>query len=231
MNKEITNCHKCGGLLTNHVETYIQDGEEVEVTGVDCISCSDVIAMQKYIDTKILTTGLIDRITLDLFDISRSWCYHNHNESTLKYKLRTLRELIDHGTPEDIKQLRLKLDIWQSYVNIGLKIKEFEHEVWFSELQSIVKKSNRKGMSANGPGSIKVMTFSMCARTMITIEDQGASITMIFTEDADNQSTMSFRGINAIEWQAVGMIDRVIEAFNKNELKFEDDSGVSYCGM
>jgi len=195
--------------------------------GAYCRDCDDQRIMADYINTRRLSTSIITNVSLQLVDISRPWGHAY--QDTRAYKHKTLRDIWEFGSVKDIEELCIILEIWASNVRIGAKIKEFENSVWFNGLQKVIRNSTKKGVSAK-LGSVSCLTFSMCARTMITIENKEASVTMMCIEDSETP-TMGFRGIDATERQAIDLINLMIESFKDGLLKFEEDTNVSYCGM
>jgi len=67
----------------------------------------------------------------------------------------------------------------------------------------------------------------MAGRTIITIEDDKSSVSMICIEDSD-EPTMGDKGIDATEKQAMHLIDLTIELFESGHLKFKEDTDVRY---
>ena len=225
MQNEPTNCQECNVSLADNRYTYIYRGSNI--IGAYCKECDDKRILNDYIKTRKLNTNLIINVSLDLSDIGRPW---SHREpDPYHYKLKTFREIFEFGSEQEIKDIITLLEIWYSNIKIRTKIQEFEKEVWFNGLQEIIRNSTKKGVSAR-LDDIKCLTFSMCARTMITIEDMDASVTMMCTEDSKIPS-MGFRGISATEQQAINLIDFIIKSFKDGLLKFEDDTDVSYCGI
>jgi len=223
MAEDPTNCTDCNASLERG---YVSIYRDKTLVASHCIACNRKHIMDDYLKTKRLTTSLVESVTSELYEVGRPWSYQ---EDVSKPNHLTFREIFESGSLEDVRALKNKLDVWESHTKIWNKIKDFEREVWFKGLQTIIMDSNKKGVSAELIG-IKCLTFSMCARTMFTIDDGESSVTMMCTEDSE-ESTMHFRGISATEKRAIELIDFVIETFNDGSLKFEDDNEVSYCGM
>lgn len=225
MDKRPTNCQQCNVSLSDR--PYIYMYRDDKIIGAYCCDCDDKNIMDTYLKTKVLRTRLIERISLDLCDVGRAWAYWE--PETRKYKNKKFNEIFFGGIVGELQDLQNKLDIWISNAKIHEKIKEFEKEVWFNGLQKIIQKSESKGVSAELP-SIKCLIFSMCARTMITIESETASVTMMCEEDS-HELTMGFRGIDATEQQALALITLIIDSWKSGYLVFKDDNKVSYCGI
>jgi len=220
---EPTNCDKCKASLDNGY-SYLYEGSEL--IGATCFKCSAQEELEKYIETKRLHSRFVNNITLDLYSLDDTRDYKDKDND---YNNKSLRYLISSASAKEFEVFKNKVDAYYSYIKICEKIKLFESEVWRKGLQKIIMNSHSTGVSANLIG-IKCLTFSMCGRTMFTIDDNESSITMMCIEDSNN-STMHFRGIDATEQRAIELIDFVIETFNDGSLIFKDDNEVSYCGM
>jgi hypothetical protein len=136
---------------------------------------------------------------------------------------------VREGTPEELEEVRLQLEIRCSFQKIHAKIKEFEQRVWFKGLQETIRRSKCKGVSATDTpfAGFHVLTYTMCGRTIITVEDKQSSVSMICLDDS-SESTMGDRGIDATEEQAIHLINLAIELYESGHLKFKDDKEVSY---
>jgi hypothetical protein len=221
MDNEPTNCQQCNAPLTNG---YCYTYKGTELIGAHCFDCDRLNIIQKYKETKVLSTRLLTNNILDLFDIGRPWSYHEGDLYT--YKNKTFREIIEFGTVKELEEVQLLLEIRISFQKIYVKMKEFEQKVWFKGLQETINASKCKGVSAI-LDEFKVLTYTMCGRTIITIEDKKSSVSMICANDSA-KSTMGDKGIDSTEEQAIKLIDLAIELYESGHLKFKDDNEVSY---
>lgn len=211
--KEPTNCDTCNASLDSYWHYEYKDDKIVKAT---CRDCNRKDMLQEYRQTKRLRSRLIEDNSLALYyvDMKKDWGFN------------------DNSFLEDLKT---RIEIQLSYKKIFDKIKEFEKEVWFKGLQKQVMDSRVKGVSAktkgytNGFNKFCVLTYSMCARTMITIEDDKRSVTLM-TEETSTESRMGFRGVDASEEEAISLIQLAIDLYHNESgtrLEFKEDTGVS----
>ena len=223
MDKEPTNCELCNSSL-EYGYCYTCDGSEL--VGVHCFDCDRLKVLQEYKETKVLKTKLLMNNIIDLMQMGRSFSYTEKDNRT--YRLKRFADIVTRGTPEEIEEVRLQLEIRASFTRIYDKMKEFEQKVWFKGLQETISKSKFKGVSAEIPfRDYKVLTYTMAGRTIITIGDEKSSVSMICLDDS-TESTMGDKGIDATEEQALYLIESAIELFESGYLKFKDDNDVSY---
>jgi len=223
--QEPIHCIQCKTSLEGKRYVYLYKGDQL--IEAHCFDCDRKNSIKSYVETGKLRTALINTVSLDLNDISRPWSHRDKDPYT--YNLPTFRQVFDSGSEETLKEVQTLLSIWMDYKKIYQAIKIFERDVWFNGLSKITHKSARKGMSAKLM-STKCLTFTMCGRTMITIEDDKASVTMMCNEDGEELS-MGFRGVDATAQEAIDLINLMIDSFKNGLLKFADDDEVSYCGM
>lgn len=216
---EPTNCDKCNASLDNGY-CYLYKGSEL--IGATCFKCDAQEELEKYIETKRLRSRFITNITLDLYSLDDARDYTDRDNTYNK----SLRYLIGTASVKEFEPFKYKVDAYYSYLKICEQIKLFESEVWFVGLKKVVNKSKVKGVSAKTK-QISVLTYSMCARTMFTIENSEASVTMMCAEDSETP-TMSFRGIDATEEQAINLIKLAIKKYKEGTLVFKKDTAVSY---
>ncbi len=224
MDDKPTTCDQCNASLE---QGYCYTYKGSELIGAHCFECDRLNTIQKYRETKVLTTRLLTSNILDLIDIGRAWSWHEQDRR--EYKHKRFYDIIESGTPEELEEVRLQLEIRASFQRIYNKMKEFEKKVWFKGLQDTISKSKFKGVSATKTPieDFKVLTYTMCGRTIITIEDKKSDVSMICFDDSE-ESSMGDKGINATEEQAIHLIELAIELFEMGKLKFEDDVNVSY---
>ena len=207
--KDPTNCDTCKASLERGYCYVYTNGE---LTGAMCFGCDRKEMLKEYLVGKRLRTRLVEDNSLQLYytDMKKDW--HFDNDAFLE-------------------EVKVRIDIHLSQRRIFDKIKEFEKEVWFKGLQKQVRAAKVKGVSAKTKlfGNFSVLTYSMCARTMITIENDTESVTMMTTEDSD-ENDMGFRGVDATEQQALSLIQLAIELYHNEggtKLVFEEDTKVS----
>ena len=221
--KKPTNCDQCGASLE---QGYCYTYEGSELVGAHCFACDNLNAIEEYRKTKVLTTRLVTNNILDLMDIGRPWSYHEKDYGSRI--LNTFNNIVTKGSIEELEYLQILLEIRLSFQKIYAKMKEFEQRVWFKGLQDIISKSELKGVSADSPfRDFKFLTYTMCGRTIITLEKNEAFVSMICLDDS-KESSMGDKGICATEEQAINLIELAIESFEMGNLKFKDDSEVSY---
>lgn len=206
---EPTNCDTCQASLERGYNYLYKEDKIVKAT---CFDCNRKDILQEYIKTKRLSARLIQDNMMFLYDVDMKKDWHFDKNYFLE-------------------ELKTRIDIQLSYSRIFNFIKEFESEVWFKGLQAQVKASQVKGVSARTKvfDNFCVLTYSMCGRTMITIETDKESVTLITAEDS-SESVMGFQGIDASEHEAVSLIQLAIELYHNEggpRLEFKDDDKVS----
>jgi len=207
--EDVKNCQRCDASLERgHSARWSGD----ELKEVICFDCSNNEEFKEYIDTKVLTTHLVTNNWMKLF-----------------YLLETNREpkRVSISNQNELRDLRYRLDIQIAILDIQKKIKEFETKIWFGGLQEIVRASTVKGVSAKTEKdeNFCVLTYSMCGRTMFTIEDDLGSITLI-TDETSKDPCMGLQGIRANVGYATYLLNFAIEKWENKTLKFKDDSKV-----
>jgi hypothetical protein len=206
---EPTHCDTCKASLERG---YCYRYEDDNLVGAICRKCDSKIMLEEYSKSNRLRTRLITDNSLSLYyvDMKKDWGFENNSF---------------------LEDLKNRIEIQQSYSRIYDKIKEFEKEVWFKGLQKQIMASTVKGVSAK-PGIFSnfcVLTYSMCARTVITIEDDKNSVSLITEEDSPD-SRMGFQGIDAIEKEAISLIQLAIDLYHNEggtRLEFKDDTNVN----
>lgn len=203
MNSEPTNCNTCQASLENGFVYKYRGDELIEA---HCRECNDKTTFENYINTKRLSSHLVMDNSLNLYhtNMKKDWNFENDNF---------------------LEQLRTRCEIAISVSKIQKKIKNFEKEVWFKGLQNTVRASTMKGVSAI-INNFYVLTYTMCGRTMITIQDDTASVTLI-TDETSETSCAGLHGIDATEEKALSLIQMAIELFGDKHLTFKEDNVVS----
>ncbi len=103
-------------------------------------------------------------------------------------------------------------EVKASYERVVASVRSFERDVWFSGLQSVVRRCKSSGMSMAHEG-LAVLLYSMAGRIMITIQDGVGDVTLI-ADETSKESTMGVQGTHSTESQAVDLIERATEAWN-----------------
>lgn len=202
--REPTNCDTCQSSLDNGY-SYRYEGDKL--VKALCFKCAKNENIQEYLKTKVLSSRLIMENNLSL--------YHSD-----------IKGNIDDASY--LQELKMKTDIQLSYLRIHRKMKEFEKEVWFKGLQKKVIDSRVKGVSAhtNMLNNFCVLTYSIAGRTMITIEDDTASVTFVADETSPEPRT-GFQGISATEEKGISLIETVIKLYQDKKLFFKEDTNVN----
>lgn len=202
-----TNCQNCNASLERGYSSRYQGNKLVSAI---CFTCARDETMAEYVESKILTTRLIEDNEMQLY---------RFDEPEYQYR-KTF-------PPEELKT---RLEIRAAYQRIASLIEEFESNVWFKGLQGMVKTSKVKGVSAYANdkklNDLCVLTYSMCGRTMITIEDNNDTVSLITNEDS-SEPCMGWRGICAKEVYALALIQRAIDLYQTKKLVFKEDKKVS----
>lgn len=142
----------------------------------------------------------------------------------------------DHpGVDEDTAK-----PIWEKFDRLVAVINRFEREVWYQGLQALVMKSKRRGLSGER-NDLKVLFYSMCGRTMITIADtqDRYQITLLTATDeepfqrrrlpeSDNWGPMGLHGIEATESDAAYMLDCLISYWKEFNISEDQEIEVGY---
>jgi hypothetical protein len=170
-----------------------------------------------YKKDKRLTMNLVMDNNMKLWDISRDLLYSPNNT-----------DLLDALRKDADEELNNRIDIGLATIKIRNKIKEFEAEIWFKGLQERVLATRDRGVSAHTKknNNFCVLTYTMCGRTMITIEDDRNSVTCV-ADETSKESRTGFHGINATGEDAIALIDLAINLYKNNKLSFEIDKKVS----
>ncbi|APU89008.1 hypothetical protein Rctr197k_225 [Virus Rctr197k] len=155
------------------------------------------------------------------------------------------------GTERDPELVRLACEVADSVARIEKVVKKFEREVWYAHgnttqrsLQSIVRAASTCGMSAVSKISVgkedaKFLVFCSAGRCVMTIDTPTSAVTVITAEDeAPNskhrgpkppgEGPMGIQGIHATEQQAVALLEAVIAAWKRDEVKLAEDTKVGF---
>jgi hypothetical protein len=93
-----------------------------------------------------------------------------------------------------------------------------------------------RGLSMELAPGVKLMTWTMCARIMVTIESEEHSVTLLGNDHLNKEGPASngcfFRGIGASADEAVRLLASAAKAGREGRLsELSPDKGVSYCGI
>lgn len=216
----VTHCMRCGADLERG---YSQRWVGEECKEVICFKCDKNESLSDYMKSGIITTHFMMDCLMATFDIMRD-AYGRSNYDT--HDEAQLLELLSRDySPENAARLRVQL----ATTRIQNKIKEFDAKVWFKGLQKQIHDTKCRGVSAKLGKKHKnfcVLTWTGMGRTMITIEDDDASVTAVADEDSPESRT-GLHGIHATGEQALALIDKAISLFEDGTLKFKDDEKVS----
>ena len=203
---EPTHCDICKVSLERGY-SYRYQGDKL--VSAYCFDCDNQERFNNYVKTQILTMSLVTNNSMKLFylDMKKDWGFDKD---------------------EFLEELKHRIDIQLASSRIQKKIKEFEKEVWFNGLQDKVLASKIKGVSAHTKVSQNfcVLTYSMCGRTMITFENDVASVTCM-ADETSKESRTGFHGIFAKEKDALDLIQLAIDLYKNKELDFQEDTKVS----
>lgn len=204
-----SNCDRCDESLERGYSTRgrMEDDTYVELETI-CFVCDKVEKLEKYQETGRLRTSLIMDAVLANLD-------HRNDP---KYA-----------------------DVCASNDRLNDKIHEFEDKVWMNGMKKIVTDCRVHGMSATieaklDGDDIKVLTYDIAGRCVVTLDTKMHSVTMIIGSDApesykeyfpDKKNFMGMQGIDATEEAATNLLDAVIKEWNENRFQLVEDGGVS----
>lgn len=208
---QITNCQRCTASLERGYSTRYVNNECKEVI---CFKCDRDEEFSDYLKNKTITSHLMLNNSLELFQILTA--------------TREPTRLEVYKNNEDLIRLRHRLDIQIATNNIQKKIKEFDQKVWFKGLQKMILDTTVRGVSAKLKkyNNFRVLTYSIAGRTMITFEDDMASVTAV-ADETSTESRTGLHGITANGEEALYLIDLAIKLYESGELKFVEDTKVS----
>ncbi len=199
-----TACDRCKGNLDRGEVTFYKNGIECETI---CFLCDKEEHFAFYAKNKKITTKLMLDSMLAVRDLKDNY-------------------LLQLG---DFDNLQSIIEISNNVDKLKVKCKVFESAVWFDGLQNEVVRSKFKGMSASTV-KVKVLTYAMCGRCMITFypadDNDNDHITLI-TDETSTESCMGIQGINCNFEKAVSLIDSAITEWKAGKLKFETDTKVN----
>lgn len=219
---DVTNCMRCSDSLERGYSSRWKGDECKEVI---CFKCDKKEKMQEYLKDQVITSHFMLDCSLSVYDLMRkatngnSGAYDCHDLD----KLNSLLSL--NLSTED----KAKVQVQIYTTKIQNKFKEFESKVWFKGLQEKILATNERGVSAKLGKKEKnfcVLTWTGAGRTMLTIEDDDASVTAV-AADNSKESTMGYHAITATGEQALALIDKAIRLYEDGTLKFDIDKKVS----
>lgn len=208
----VKNCMRCNTDLERGYSSRYVNNECKEVI---CFKCDKKETMEDHLKDGIITTRLMMDCMMDVYKLVDG---DVHNEDKL---LALLRQ--DHAV-----EMKAKIKVQLATTQIQSKIKEFETRVWFSGVQAQVLATKCRGVCAKlgkKYNNFCVLTYSICGRTMITIEDDKASVTCV-ADETSKESRTGLHGINATGDEAIRLISQAIKLYEDKTLKFKDDDKV-----
>jgi len=216
----VTHCMRCAESLERGYSSRWKGDECLEVI---CFDCDKRESLADHLKTGIITTNFMMESMMATFDVMRdhfgrgNWDTHNEAQ---------VLECLALPVSEAVKA---KMRVHLATIKIQQKVKEFESKVWFKGLQNQIHETKCRGVSAKLGKKHKnfcVLTWTGMGRTMITIEDDDASVTCVADEDSKDSRT-GFHGIRATGEQAIALYDKAIALYEDGTLKFKDDEKVS----
>lgn len=216
-----THCMRCAESLERGYSSRWKGEECLEVI---CFDCDKRESLADHLKTGIITTNFMMDSMMVAFDVLRDK-YGRSN-----YDVHDEKQLLEClAAPEVSEANKAKLRVQLATTRISKKVKEFEAKVWFKGLQDmILAEKKERGISAKLGKEHKnfcVLTWTGMGRTMITIEDDDASVTCVADETSKDSRT-GFHGIRATGEQAIALYDKAIALYEDGTLKFEIDKKV-----
>jgi hypothetical protein len=216
----VTNCMRCNNTLERgYSSRWVGD----ECKEVICFKCDKVESLADHMKTGIITTNFMMESLMSVMTTMREAfgveVYDAHNEDQIL-------DLLGRDYPDTTKaMLRVQL----TTARLQKKIKKFDSEVWFKGLQDQIHDTKCRGVSAKlgkKYDNFCVLTWTCAGRTMITIEDDNASVTAV-ADETSKESRTGLHGIRATGEQALALIDKAISLYKEGTLKFKDDEKIS----
>lgn len=201
-------CQKAIGEDDPCVEVFRQEGDgEPRRVKVLCLPCGVSERVDEYNKSGRISTSLATEV-----QVTKAWA--------------------------DIRGPALRPDfvpIQRDLERVYEAVAEFGKAAWRAIVAATDAEQQWRALSCEIPGA-KIMTWTMCARTMVTIEGGEHSVTVMgdehWSDDPDAGNTCGFRGIDATADAAVKLLRNATEAARKGLLgALRPDSGVSYCGI
>lgn len=176
--------------------------DKVEITGIECRPCDMARRVRVYTDT-----GRID------------------NRLGMEAHLATYR-MSEKPKDEWPDNADAYLKIVAVYENMNKAVKRFEEVVWFGGLQEFVHNCKWKGALATFGDGVKFLSYTMCARSRVTLEHpEGFFIDVITAEDGSDR-VMGINGIGCTEHQGIALLNHAADAWAAGEIDIQPDTGV-----
>lgn len=194
-------CSHCGVDCSDYyVDTLNEKNERLSSS---CHKCDSNRRFDDYVRTARISTRLLTEVAI-----------------------RTVH--LEYG--HSVERANLVLELQKHRDDIQGKVQQFDGEVWFGGLQSIVQKSTMKGMQArelieSSCGPVKLMTYAIAGRAMFTLDAPKCSITLI-TDETSPSSRMGVQGIDATAAEAIELISSVCLAWKNGQVVMENDADV-----
>lgn len=217
----VTNCMRCAESLERGYSSRWKGDECLEVI---CFDCDKRENLADHLKTGVITTNFMMESMMTAFDVLRDK-YGRSN-----YDVHDEKQLLECIADPNISEPnKAKLRVQLATTRIGKKVKEFESKVWFKGLQDMVlAEKKERGISAKLGKKHKnfcVLTWTGMGRTMITIEDDDASVTCV-ADETSKESRTGFHGIRATGEQALALYDKAIALYEDGTLEFKIDKKV-----
>lgn len=202
-------CGKCKkSLKEGMIYTIIyEDDDSGKINHLLCDDCEVDDRIQYYRDTGIISSKLSSEATTADY-------YFNERDS-----LDGLIEEAQHFYSKYKKDL---LKITEESKEIHSLIREFDVKHWLAYLKKYWNDTNIRGHSAK-VGSIKVLMWGSAGRVLITARNE-QEITMIFSDEKDNDSRGGQQSIYATAENAIQILQTLVKA---DKIKFKADKEVS----
>lgn len=220
---DVKNCMRCGADLERG---YSWRGVNNECKEVICFKCDKTERTAEFMSDGVITTHFMMDCMLEVYDLLKRLPSEFHGSLDTHDEAK-LAQLLDLDLTEEQKA---KVRVQIATARICNKVKEFEAKVWFRGLQDmILAEKKERGISAKLGKKDKnfcVLTWTGMGRTMITIEDDDASVTCV-ADETSKESRTGFHGIQATGEQALALYDKAIALYENGTLKFKVDKKVS----
>lgn len=165
--------------------------------------------METYLTDKTLSTSLLISNIMEVY-----YLFEAQKPRRIDLKNRA-------QVREAIARLEIHLDV--EAINEALK--DFEATVWFGGLQAIVRGTRHRHVGAKA-GTLKVASWTMAGRTMITLSDSslpdlhGDKHVTLVADETSTEPRSGLHGINATAAEAIQLFKQAVQEFEAGNLKF-----------
>lgn len=176
-----------------------------------CARCDRDARFDEYVRTGRLSTWLVDEVAMRHY-------YLTEGPAARRSKVER---------PALVREIHAKVEALHG------EVERFGREVWFGGLQAFVRGQRVKGGRAATPiesgigsiGAVKLLTYAMCGRAMITLEAASCSVTLI-TDETSADARMGLRGIDATADEARALLGAVRAEWAHAPVAMVDDTDV-----